>query len=419
MNSASSLLDALRAREMLHQHSEGLVEHLARGPISAYCGFDPTAPSLHVGNLVPAMGLLRVVEAGHRAIALVGGGTALIGDPSGKSAERPLLSPDDVAANGVHIANQLRRILGDRVTMADNAEWLRPLGVVEFLRDTGKHFPVNQMLAKDVVKSRLDAGISFTEFSYMLLQAYDYLQLYQRHEVTLQIGGSDQWGNITAGTELIRRAAGGDAHAVTFPLLTTASGTKFGKTEAGAVWLDPNRTSPYAFYQFWVNSDDADVMRMMRIFTLIPGEELAAIESEHIAAPHKRLAQRRLASDVTTRVHSADDAERARAASEVVFDKSADPRGIDDAVFEMLAANVRVVRRGGAALPVPELLEAAFGVSRSQGRKLVAQGGVSVNGARLAPETTELSAADAVRGRWMLLRKGARDVAVVEMTTDA
>jgi tyrosyl-tRNA synthetase len=415
MSTRPALLDVLRARAMLHQHSDGLAEHLARGPVVAYCGFDPTAPSLHVGNLVPAMGLLRIAEAGHRVIALVGGGTALIGDPSGKSTERPLLSQDDVAANAAAIGAQLRRVLGDRVTMADNAEWLRPLGLVEFLRDIGKHFPVNQMLAKDTVKSRLETGISFTEFSYMLLQAYDYLQLHVRHGVTLQIGGSDQWGNITAGTELIRRSAGGDAHAMTFPLLTMAGGRKFGKTEGGAVWLDSERTSPYEFYQFWINTDDADVGRLLRIFTMLPDDAIERLERDHAAAPQARAAQRALALEVTTRVHSAADANRARAASDIVFDKHADPTRIDDSVYAMLAANVPSVRRTADALGVAEVLEAAFEVSRSQARKLVAQGGVSANGLKLTPDAASLDVATAVRGRWFLLRKGGRDIAVVEV----
>jgi tyrosyl-tRNA synthetase len=417
MSSRPALLDVLRARAMLHQHSDGLAEHLAQAPVVAYCGFDPTAPSLHVGNLVPAMGLLRIAEAGHRVIALVGGGTALIGDPSGKSTERPLLSQDDVAANAAAIGGQLRRVLGDRVTMADNAEWLRPLGLVEFLRDVGKHFPVNQMLAKDTVKSRLETGISFTEFSYMLLQAYDYLQLHTRRGVTLQIGGSDQWGNITAGTELIRRSGGGVAHAVTFPLLTMAGGKKFGKTEGGAVWLDPSRTSPYEFYQFWINTDDADAGRLLRIFTMLSDDAIAQLERDHAAAPHARLAQRALAFDVTTRVHSPADAAAARAASDIVFDKHADPKQIGDDVFAMLAANVPSVRRSADALGIAEVLEAAFEVSRSQARKLVGQGGVSANGLRLTPDAASLDTATAVRGRWFLLRKGGRDIAVVEVVS--
>ena len=326
MQSSSSLLDTLRHRGLLYQQTEGLAPHLAGGARSVYCGFDPTAPSLHVGNLVPVFALLRLADAGHRAIALVGGGTALIGDPSGKSDERPLLSENDVASNAAAIAWQLRRIIGDRIDIFDNAEWLRPLGLVTFLRDIGKHFPINQMLAKDSVKARLDAGISFTEFAYMLLQAYDFAELHRRHGVTLQVGGSDQWGNIIAGCDLIRRTGGGEAHALTTPLLTTASGKKFGKTEGGAVWLDPGRTSPFAFYQYWINTDDADVGKLLRIFTLLTDDALADIERRHAAAPQERLSQRALASDMTSRVHSPADAERARVASSIVFDRKTDPR---------------------------------------------------------------------------------------------
>jgi tyrosyl-tRNA synthetase len=415
MPASGSFLDALRTRGLLYQHSEGLAAHMARGPLTAYCGFDPTAVSLHVGNLVPAMGLLRLAEAGHHVIALVGGGTAMIGDPSGKSAERPLLTADDVAANGAAIGRQLGKVLGERVRIIDNAEWLRDLSAIAFLRDVGKHFPVNQMLAKDTVKSRLESGISFTEFAYMLFQAYDYLELFKRHGVTLQIGGSDQWGNVTAGCELIRRSAGGEAHVLTYPLLTTASGKKFGKSESGAVWLDASLTSPFAFYQYWINTDDADVGKLLRVFTLLSEHDIAAVEAEHAAAPQLRVAQRALARDVTSRVHSAGDAERARAASAIVFDKKSDPRAIADDVYEMLATDVPHVHRTTDQLTVAEVLEEAFKVSRSQGRTLVQQGSVSVNGVKLAPDATALVAGDAVRGRWFLLRKGARDVALVEL----
>jgi tyrosyl-tRNA synthetase len=400
---------------LLYQYTEGLAEHLDKGPVAAYCGFDPTAPSLHVGNLVPAMGLLRLAEAGHRVIALVGGGTAMIGDPSGKSAERPLLSDDEVEANAREIANQFKRVLGDRVEIGNNAKWLNPLGAIEFLRDTGKHFPVNMMLAKDSVKSRLETGISYTEFSYMLLQAYDFLQLYQREGVTLQIGGSDQWGNLTAGTELIRRAAGAEAHALTYPLLTTSGGKKFGKTEGGAVWLSPKLTSPYSFYQFWINSEDADVGKLLRMFTLLSDAEIGAIEADHATALHERRAQRTLAHEVTARVHSAADANRAREASAIVFNRKADPAAIADDVYEMLATDVPHVTRDSSGLGAAEVLEAAFGVSRTQARKLVEQGGVTVNGAKLAADTATLDAATAVRGRWFLVRKGAREIAIVEI----
>jgi tyrosyl-tRNA synthetase len=415
MSTGSSLLDGLRARGLLYQHTEGLAEHLSTRVVTAYCGFDPTAASLHVGNLVPAMGLLRIAKAGHKVIALAGGGTALIGDPGGKSAERPLLPPEAVAENASAIARQLSHILGGDVRVINNADWLRPLGAIEFMRDVGKHFPVNQMLAKDSVASRLEVGISYTEFSYMLLQAYDYLQLYRRNDVTLQIGGSDQWGNITAGVELIRRSAGGEAHALTYPLLLSSSGKKLGKSESGAVWLDRELTSPFAFYQYWLNTEDADAGKLLRIFTLLSDEHIASLEQDHAARPQDRIAQRALAEDVTTRVHSAADAERARAASAIVFDKKADPHAITDDVYETLATDVPHIRRTAGQLVVAEILEQAFDVSRSRGRTLVQQGGVSVNGEKLSPDVATLSSDAAVRGRWFLVRKGARDVAIVEV----
>jgi tyrosyl-tRNA synthetase len=339
----------------------------------------------------------------------------MIGDPSGRSTERPLLTAEDVAANSAAIARQLRKVLGDRVQIIDNAEWLRDLTAIAFLRDVGKHFPLNQMLAKDTVKSRLESGISFTEFAYMLFQAYDYLELFKRHGVTLQIGGSDQWGNVTAGCELVRRSAGGEAHVLTYPLLTTASGKKFGKSESGAVWLDGALTSPFAFYQYWINTDDADAGKLLRVFTLLSEDEIASIEREHATAPQHRAAQRALAKDVTSRVHSPADAERARTASSIVFDKKADPSAIADDMYEMLATDVPHVRRTAGQLAVAEVLEAAFGVSRSQGRTLVQQGSVTVNGAKLGAESATLDAANAVRGRWFLVRKGARDIAIVEV----
>lgn len=421
MPAAPPLLDRLRQRGLLHQHSEGLAEHLAAGPVTAYCGFDPTAPSLHVGNLVPAMGLLRLAEAGHTVIALTGGGTAMIGDPSGKSSERPLLSADEVAVQARAIGAQLQRVLGDRVRALDNAAWLQPLRTIEFLRDVGKHFPVNQMLAKETVKLRLETGISYTEFSYMLLQAYDYLELHRRHGVTLQIGGSDQWGNITAGVELIRRATGGAAHALTYPLLTTASGKKLGKTEAGAVWLDASLTSPYAFYQYWINTDDADVGRLLRVFTLVSDEEIAAIVAAHESNPGARGAQRRLAEDVTRRIHG-DDADAAIAVSDTIFDSERDPAALRDREFGMLAENIPTQTLTGDPAtwpPMVEIVSALFGVSKGDVRRLLDQGGLSLNRKRVSAETRTLSATDAIRGEWLVFRKGKRDVRLVRVARSA
>jgi tyrosyl-tRNA synthetase len=287
---------------------------------------------------------------------------------------------------------------------------------VEFLRDTGKHFTVNWMMQKDSVKTRMETGISFTEFSYMLLQAYDFSRLHQHDGVTLQLGGSDQWGNITAGTELVRRTQRGEAHGLTFPLLTDAQGKKFGKTEAGAVYLDAKLTSVYKFYQFWINAEDADVGRLLRTFTLLGQAEISEIDAAHAAAPHERGAQKRLAREVTALIHGAAAADLAETVSRTVFDKKADAHALSDEVFAMLAAEMPSVRLAPVAegVDVVEVLAQAFALSKTAARKLVQQGAVSVNGAKLGAEVTHAPAAEAVRGRWMLLRKGAREIAVVD-----
>ena len=415
-----SLLEELTWRGLLYQQTEGLGAHLAGKTVTAYCGFDPTAPSLHIGNLVPTMLLVHVARAGHKAIALVGGGTAMIGDPSGKSEERPLASADEITANAARIHAQLSRLFASAQTtgvmLANNADWLLKVGAVDFMRDVGKHFSVNYMLAKDSVQSRIETGISYTEFSYLLLQAYDYLQLYKKHGCTLQVGGSDQWGNITAGMELVRRSAGGDAHVLTAPLITTASGKKFGKTEAGAVWLDPAMTSPYQFYQFWINTEDADVGRYLRMFTFMPRGEIEALEAAHAKAPHERGAQRALATAMTTLLHGPDASRVATEVSRVIFDKRIDPGSIDDDVYVTLAAEIPSVKYSKAAeLSVLDVLEGAFELSRGAGRKLIQQGGVSVNGEKLSAESLTVPRDKAVRGRWFLVRKGGRDIALADV----
>lgn len=426
MSSRTDLLDELSWRGLLYQQTDGLSAHLAKGAVTGYCGFDPTAPSLHVGNLVPVMGLVHLARAGHRPVALVGGGTAMIGDPSGKSTERVLMSVEDIDANAAAIHAQIegvcRRALGGAgaspgqlVQMKNNAAWLREIGMLEFMRDVGKHFSVNYMMAKDSVQSRLDSGISFTEFSYMLCQAYDFLAMYKSDNITLQIGGSDQWGNITAGTELIRRSAGGEAYGLTLPLVTTASGTKFGKTESGAVWLDASRTSPYQFYQFWINAEDADVGKYLRMFTLLTRAEVETLEAAHAAAPHERAAQKALAAAVTTLIHGADAAGVAEQVSKIIFDKRTDPNAIGDEVYTMLASEIPSARLSGGELQVLELLESAFGLSRGAGKKLLQQGGVSVNGEKLDADALTVPRAQAVRGRWFLVRKGRQDIALADL----
>src|SRR5689334_20445278 len=323
MSAGKSLVDELSWRGMVYQHTDGLADALATSEVTAYVGFDPTAPSLHIGNLVPVMGLVHLQRSGHRPIALVGGGTGMIGDPSGRATERQLMSLEEIAANARAIEKQLSSFLdfsGPRAAgMRDNATWLTQLKAVEFLRDIGKHFTVNYMLAKESVQSRIEGGISFTEFSYMLMQAYDYLELHRREGVTLQMGGSDQWGNITAGMELIRRIEGKTAHALTLPLLTTASGTKFGKTEAGAVWLDAARTSPFRFYQYWLNTDDRDVVGYLRYLTFLDRAAIEDLNEMTGAAPERREAQRVLAREMTTLVHGADHVSRVERASNLLF----------------------------------------------------------------------------------------------------
>ncbi len=420
------LLAELSWRGLLYQHTEGLDAALSAGLV-AYCGFDPTAPSLHVGSLVPVMGLVHLQRTGHVPIALVGGGTGMIGDPSGKSTERQLQTRETIEANSRAIGAQLARFLDfsgpAAAIMGDNAEWLLPLGAVEMLRDIGKHFTVNYMLAKESVKARLEGGISFTEFSYMLLQAYDYLQLHQRHGATLQIGGSDQWGNITAGIELIRRVTGHESHALTLPLVTTAGGTKFGKTEAGAVYLDPAMTSPYTFYQFWINADDRDVSRWLRFFTLLDRATIEALDHETREHPERRAAQRTLAEDMTSRVHGDEALRTAGEVSALLFGGS-DPSGLSVQALDALAAEIPFARArwtradasaDGRSFGLQEALVAAgLASSKSDARRTIQQGGVSVNGVRASGDAPVVPA-QCLHGSYVLLKKGARNYALLRM----
>lgn len=419
---SQSFLEELSWRGLLYQSTEGAEAALAAESTSGYCGFDPTASSLHIGNLVPVMGLVHLQRSGHRPVALVGGGTGMIGDPSGRSDERILLSVEQVAINATAIRGQLERFLDFEgplgARMRDNAEWLMPLGMVDFLRDVGKHFSVNVMLAKDSVKSRLEGGISFTEFAYMLLQAYDFLELKRRDGVTLQLGGSDQWGNITAGTELIRRSLGAEAHGVTLPLVTNTDGSKFGKTAAGtSVWLDPSRTSPYKFYQYWINADDRDAGRYLRMFTLLSREEIEALEAAMVAHPEQREAQTALAMDVTTRVHGMASTRAAREAARVVFDRKAEPRDLSRDVLEMLSdelphAPAVLVGEGGMSV-IDALVDCGLAKSRGEARRQLQQGAVTVNGRKLGAEEETVSHGEALLGSYWLVRKGGREVAVV------
>ena len=419
----STLLDELAWRELLHQHTEGLPGALSTGSIdSAYCGFDPTAPSLHVGNLVPVMGLVHLQRAGIRPVALVGGGTGMIGDPGGKSSERPLMTAGQVDDNGNGIRSQLEHFLdfsGARgAVMRNNADWLRALGAIEFMRDVGKHFSLNVMLAKESVKSRMEAGISYTEFSYMLLQAYDFLELNRRDNVSLQVGGSDQWGNITAGTELVRRVTGHDAHAITFPLVTNASGTKFGKSEAGAVWLDAERTSPYQFYQFWVNADDRDVPRYLRYFTLLSRDEIVALTKEVEDHAAGRAGQQALAADVTTRVHGEAAARTAREVSSLLFG-GAEAATLSGDALAALRREVPFAEMtsgdDGAVDVLDVLVSTGLAASKGAARRVLEQGGVYVNGARMAAGDRSIGSDRLLAGGHVLLRKGSRDYALIHV----
>ena len=419
----TQLLDVLRSRGMVHDATPDLAERLAHGPITAYVGFDPTADSLHVGNLVPVMALAWLQRLGGRPLVLVGGGTGMVGDPSGKRAERPMLSPETVAANAAAIRTQLASFLdfGGGPTgarMLDNASWLDGLGLLEFLRDTGKHFTVSYMLQKDTVKSRLVSGISFTEFAYMLVQAYDFAHLARTANCELQLGGSDQWGNITAGIELGARRDGAKLHGLVSPLLTTSSGAKFGKSEQGNVWLDPAKTSPYAFHQFWLTVDDADVERLLLFFTFLERDEIATVLQEHAADPGKRVAQRRLADDVTARIHGADTVQRVAAAAGILFG-SGDLAAADSATLAMVTAEVptsTVTREAiDAGLGIVDaLVDAGLAASKGEARRGLDGGGFSVNGVSV-DATRIVTRADLLGGGVVLLRKGKRNWAALRL----
>jgi tyrosyl-tRNA synthetase len=416
-----TLLDTLTERGLVHEATPGLADRLAQGPITAYVGFDPTADSLHVGNLVPIMALGWLQREGSTPIALVGGGTGLVGDPSGKRNERPVLSLEQIDANSAVIRAQLGHFLSfegkNAARLANNADWLRPLPLMEFLRDTGKHFTVNYMLQKDSVQSRLDSGISFTEFAYMLVQAYDYHHLFRTGRCELQIGGSDQWGNITAGIELISRREQARVHGLVCPLLTTSAGTKFGKSEDGNIWLDPAKTSPYKFYQFWLNTDDRDVQRLLKIFTYRPLQEITGIANHHANAPHKRDAQRVLAIDITERVHGPEVLRGVLQASDILFG-AAEIRAADLMTLWTVASEVQTVPVTRAALeagyPLADALVATgLASSKADARRGLSGNGYSVNGEKLAAERT-LGSGDLLAGRFIVLQKGKKHYAMLD-----
>jgi tyrosyl-tRNA synthetase len=424
----TSLFDELRWRGLLQDATQGVEAHLAEGTRAGYIGFDPTARSLHVGSLLVIMGLVHLQRAGHTPIALVGGGTGLIGDPSGKTAERQLLTPVAVAENAEGIRAQLEHFLdfegvSNAARMRNNLDWLGGLRLVDFLRDIGKHFSVNQMMARESVKRRLEneeTGISYTEFSYALLQSFDFLELYRREGCTLQMGGSDQWGNITAGIDLVRRVEGGRAYGAVMPLVTNASGAKFGKSEGGNVWLDPELTSPYAFYQFWVNTEDADVVKYLKYFTLMDRERVAELEDTVEREAHRRAAQKALAEEVTERVHGASGLAAARRATDALFGGSLE--GLGSGEIEEIFADVpstRLPRTSfeGEGMSVVDLL-AETGVASSKGdaRRSVEGGGIYLNNERVESMDARVHANRALDGRYLVLRKGKRSYHLVELS---
>ena len=403
---------------------DSLFKRLASGPATLYCGFDPSGDSLHVGSLVGQLMLRRFQLRGHRPIALAGGATGMIGDPSGKSAERNLLTREQLDGNLARIKAQLSRILdfeskANPARMVDNASWMEGVGYLDFLRDVGKHFPVNVMLAKESVKARMGAegGISYTEFSYMLLQANDFYQLRKTLDCELQIGGSDQWGNITAGTDLIRRKLGSSSWGLTFPLITKSDGTKFGKTEDGAIWLDPAKTSPYRFYQFFINTEDSMVPAYLRKFTLLPEGEIEALEARHKADPAAREAHRALARDVTATVHGKGACDDAVRASEIMFGGGLD--GITESLFNDVAGEIPTkqvakAKLEGPGCPLGELLvHGGLCSSKGQARKDIEGGGIYLNNKRVGEAGRAVALGDLLFGKYILLRKGRRSYSLL------
>ena len=422
-----SIHDELQWRGLINDctDTEALTVRLGQGPTVLYCGFDPTADSLHVGNLVPLIALRRFQNLGHIPIALAGGATGAIGDPSGKSAERNLLTPELLAANIAAVKEQLTKLLDfesneNPAQLLDNADWTRAVTLLDFLRDIGKHFTVNHMVAKESVRARMedrDAGISYTEFSYMLLQAFDFYHLKKEHDCDLQIGGSDQWGNITAGIELTRRKLGETVYGLTLPLITNADGSKFGKTEAGAVWLDPARTSVYKFYQFWIRTDDRDAVNYLKYFTFLPKEEIQSLEEQHEKKPSARAAHTALAIAMTHLIHGEAATEEAQQASKILFGGGLE--GITESTFNEIVGEVPTVeieksKLEGEGLPILELfVTAGLCPSNSQARKDLQGGGLNLNNQRQSDPQRGVTSDELLFGKHLLLRKGKRNYTVV------
>ncbi len=417
----SNFIEELRWRGMIHDIMPGTEEALNKKVSSGYIGFDPTADSLHVGHLVQIMTLVHFQRAGHKPFALVGGATGMVGDPSGKSQERNLLDADTLNQNVACVKAQLEKFLdfqagANSAEMVNNYDWFQGMSFLDFIRDIGKHISVNYMMAKDSVKKRLETGMSFTEFSYQLVQGYDFYYLNQQHNCIIQLGGSDQWGNIVTGTELIRRKSGGEAYAVTTPLIKKADGTKFGKTESGSVWLDPERTTPYEFYQFWLNSSDIDAENYIRIFTLKSKEEIETLETQHAEAPHLRILQKAIAEDITIRVHGEEALKTAIAASNILFGKSTadDLRSLSEkdffAIFDGVPQATVSRSEFGEAIAIVDALAAKSGFLSSNGeaRRELKANAISVNKEKVGEDFT-ITTANLINNKYVLLGKGKKN----------
>ncbi|HEY4564538.1 MAG TPA: tyrosine--tRNA ligase [Thermoanaerobaculia bacterium] len=425
-----NVFDEFEWRGMVYDATPGLRELLGQEKVTTYIGFDPTAASLHVGSLLPILGLARLQRLGHSPIAIAGGGTGMIGDPSGKTQERQLLSKEKIEENLRGIKGQLARFLDfeakeNPARIVNNADWLAVIPMVDFLRDVGKHFTVNSMLAKESVKRRLESedGISFTELSYMLLQAYDFLVLYDRYGCRLQMGGSDQWGNILAGADLIRRLRGGGseeklAHGLVFPLVTSAAGVKFGKTEAGTIWLDPALTSPFRFYQFWINTDDRDVLTYLKFFTWLTRDEIGELEEKVRTAPQEREAQKRLAREVTRMVHGEDALAKAERASAVLFGaevSALEPREVRDIFADVPSNEIPKAQLQEGLSLVDLLVSAGLAPSKGEARRAIQGGGIYLNNVRVSDEKKAVTPDDTIGGELIVLRKGRKEYRLVRV----
>lgn len=424
---SNSLIEELQWRGMIHDMMPGTDEQLNKEMTTGYVGFDPTADSLHIGNLVPVMLLVHLQRAGHKPVALVGGATGLVGDPSGKSAERPLLDIETLNHNLNSQKKQLEKFLRfddseNSAQIVNNYDWFKDIGFLEFIRDVGKHITVNYMMSKDSVKNRLEGGMSFTEFTYQLVQGYDFYHLYENLNCKIQMGGSDQWGNIVTGTELIRRKAQGEAFAMTAPLIKKADGTKFGKSEGGNVWLDAEKTSPYKFYQYWLNTSDEDAANFIKVFTLLPKEEIEVLEKEHAEAPHLRTLQKALAEDVTRRVHSEEDLQTAIKASNILFGKSTteDLASLNESTLLSVFEGVSQVEVSKADIDSTEnyidlLSEVTQGVifsSKGEARRMLQGGGVSINKNKIEDMNAKPEF-DLLQNKYFLVQKGKKNYYLV------